>query len=82
MNTLLRLGAVAGAALALLALGDTSTDAGTVDADATADGHFLYVQTGATGGIDGFRIARDGALTAVGSVLVPDAAGAEGIVAI
>jgi 6-phosphogluconolactonase (cycloisomerase 2 family) len=66
----------------LAALGNTSTNAGTVDADATADGHFLYVQTGAAGGIDGFRIARDGALTAVGSVVVPDAVGAEGIVAI
>jgi 6-phosphogluconolactonase (cycloisomerase 2 family) len=66
----------------LTALGDTSTNAGTVDADATDDGHFLYVQTGAAGRIDGFRIASGGALTAVGSVLVPDAGGAEGIVAI
>jgi 6-phosphogluconolactonase (cycloisomerase 2 family) len=66
----------------LTSLGDTSTDAGTVDADVTADGHFLYVQTGAAGGIDGFRIASDGTLTTVGSVLVPDAVGAEGIVAI
>jgi 6-phosphogluconolactonase (cycloisomerase 2 family) len=66
----------------LAALGNTSTNAGTVDADATDDGHYLYVQTGAAGGIDGFRIAHDGALTAVGTVLVPDAVGAEGIVAI
>ena len=55
---------------------------GTVDADATDDGKFLYVQTGAAGGIDGFRISRGGTLTAVGSVLVPDAVGAEGIIAI
>jgi 6-phosphogluconolactonase (cycloisomerase 2 family) len=66
----------------LTALGNTSTDPGTVDADATADGRFVYVQTGAAGRIDGFRISRDGALTAVGSVLVPDAVGAEGVVAL
>ena len=60
---------------------DTPTDPGTVDADFTRDGSFLYVQTGATGRVDAFRVHEDGILTAVGSVLVPDAAGGEGIVA-
>jgi 6-phosphogluconolactonase (cycloisomerase 2 family) len=60
---------------------DTGTDAGTVDADFTPDGSYLYVQTGATGRIDAFGVSADGHLTPVGSVLVPDAAGAEGIVA-
>jgi len=57
----------------------TPTDAGTVDAAATADGRFLYVQTGAKGIVDEFRIGGDGALTAIGKVRVPHAAGGEGI---
>jgi 6-phosphogluconolactonase (cycloisomerase 2 family) len=65
----------------LTALGNTATDAGTVDATATADGRFLYVQAGAAGIIDGYRIAADGTLTPVGSVTVPHAVGAEGIAA-
>jgi 6-phosphogluconolactonase (cycloisomerase 2 family) len=60
---------------------DTATDAGTVDADFTPDGSYLYVQTGATGRVDSFGVSANGQLTPVGSVLVPDAAGAEGIVA-
>jgi 6-phosphogluconolactonase (cycloisomerase 2 family) len=67
---------------ALTLLGTTPTDAGTVDAAATPDGAFLYVQTGAQGNVDGFRINGDGSLTAVGSVTVPGAAGGEGIVAL
>jgi 6-phosphogluconolactonase (cycloisomerase 2 family) len=47
----------------------------------TPDGHFLYVQTGAAGNIDSFRINDDGSLTATGSLTVSDAAGAEGIAA-
>jgi hypothetical protein len=70
-----------GAGGALTALGNTHTHAGTVDAAVTPDGRFLYVQTGATGTVDEFRVARDGSLTNVGSVLVPGAAGGEGIVA-
>jgi hypothetical protein len=70
-----------GAGGALTALGNTHTDAGTVDAAVTSDGRFLYVQTGATGTVDEFRVGRDGSLTSVGSVLVPGAAGGEGIVA-
>jgi DNA-binding beta-propeller fold protein YncE len=60
-------------------LGDTGTDAGTIDAAATPNGHYLYVQTGAAGIVDEFAIGADGSLTAIGSVTVPDAAGAEGI---
>ncbi len=66
----------------LTALGNTATDAGTVDADVTADGHFLYVQTGAAGIVDGFHVHPDGSLTPAGSVTVPGAVGGEGIVAL
>jgi 6-phosphogluconolactonase (cycloisomerase 2 family) len=62
-------------------LGTTSTDPGTVDASATTDGLFLYVQTGAKGIVDGFRVNRDGSLTPIGTVTVPGAVGGEGIVA-
>ena len=62
-------------------LGGTPTDPGTVDASATADGRYLYVQTGGNGLVDGFRVGVDGRLTPEGSVTVPGAAGGEGIVA-
>jgi 6-phosphogluconolactonase (cycloisomerase 2 family) len=62
-------------------LGSTPTDTGTVDASATADGRYLYVQTGGSGIVDGFRVGVDGRLTPEGSVTVPGAAGGEGIVA-
>ncbi len=65
----------------LAALGNTPTDMGTVDAAITGDGHFLYVQTGKAGIVDAFSIGAGGALTAVGSVVVPGAVGGEGIVA-
>lgn len=65
----------------LTLLGETGTDPGTVDAAASADGHYLYVQTGGTGTVDEFRVAGNGSLTAIGSTLVPGAAGGEGIVA-
>lgn len=74
------IGVGAGGTLSLL--GNTTTDAGAVDAAATSDGGFLYVQAGGPGNVDGFRIGGNGSLTAVGSVTVPGAAGAEGIVAI
>ncbi len=57
----------------------TSTDGGTVDAAPTADGRFLYVQTGAAGIVDEFRVGFGGTLTQIGSVTVPNAAGGEGI---
>jgi DNA-binding beta-propeller fold protein YncE len=65
---------------ALTALGNTATGRGTVDAAASPDGRFLYVQTGAAGMVDAFRIGHDGTLTKVDSVTVPNAAGGEGIV--
>lgn len=68
-----------GSGLALFST--TSTDNGTVDAAASGDGRFLYVQTGAAGILDEFAIAGDGALTEIGSVTVPGAVGGEGIVA-
>ncbi|HVX47206.1 MAG TPA: hypothetical protein VHC49_25165, partial [Mycobacteriales bacterium] len=58
----------------------TATDAGTVDA--AAAGGYLYVQAGGAGIVDAYRIGASGALTKTGSVTVPDAAGAEGIVAL
>jgi 6-phosphogluconolactonase (cycloisomerase 2 family) len=65
----------------LTLLGQTSTDPGTVDATATPDGQFLYVQAGATGIVDEFSVGTDGSLTSVGSVTVAGAAGGEGIAA-
>jgi 6-phosphogluconolactonase (cycloisomerase 2 family) len=63
------------------ALGNTTTDAGTVDSAASPDGQFLYVQTGAAGIVDEFGIRSDGSLQSLGSVTVPGGAGGEGIVA-
>jgi 6-phosphogluconolactonase (cycloisomerase 2 family) len=60
----------------------TGTDNGTVDSATTPDGQFLYVQTGATGTVDLFRVGTNGSLTSIGSVLVPNAVGGEGIVAL
>ncbi|WP_406124039.1 lactonase family protein [Streptomyces sp. NBC_00989] len=65
----------------LTALGNTATDAGTVDAAASSDGRYLYVQTGVKGVVDEFRVGANGSLTAIGSVVVPGAVGGEGIVA-
>jgi hypothetical protein len=66
---------------ALTALGNTATDAGTVDAAVSGDGGFLYVQTGKAGIVDAFRIGAGGSLTAIGGVVVPGAIGGEGIAA-
>ena len=65
----------------LVALGNTPTDPGTVDAAVAGDGNFLYVQTGKAGIVDAFRIGAGGSLTAVGSVVVPNGIGGEGIAA-
>jgi 6-phosphogluconolactonase (cycloisomerase 2 family) len=65
----------------LTALGNTATDSGTVDAAASANGHYLYVQTGGNGIVDEYTIAADGTLTSLGSVTVPGGAGGEGIIA-
>jgi 6-phosphogluconolactonase (cycloisomerase 2 family) len=62
-----------------VSLGNTATDAGTVDA--IASGGFLYVRAGAKGIVDEYRISASGALTEIGSVTVTGAAGGEGIAA-
>ncbi len=69
----------AGGQLALL--GATATDPGTVDASASSDGRFLYVQTGALGIVDELDVNPNGSLTEIGAVTVPGAVGGEGIVA-
>src|SRR5262249_39836940 len=65
----------------LTSAGATGADGGTVDASGSSDGRFLYVETGAAGVLDEFRVHGDGSLTRLGSVTVPDAVGAEGIAA-
>jgi 6-phosphogluconolactonase (cycloisomerase 2 family) len=64
----------------LTALGNTTTDPGTVDSAISSDGSFLYAQTGANGIVDEYHINSDGSLSAIGSVAVPGSAGGEGIV--
>jgi 6-phosphogluconolactonase (cycloisomerase 2 family) len=66
---------------ALSPIARTPTRPGTVDAAASPDGRFIYVQTGADGGVDTFRVAPDGTLSPVQSVTVPGAVGGEGIAA-
>jgi 6-phosphogluconolactonase (cycloisomerase 2 family) len=66
---------------ALTALGNTATDPGTVDAAASPNGRFLYVQTGGNGIVDEYKIGSNGSLTPIGSVTVPGGAGGEGIAA-
>jgi hypothetical protein len=66
----------------LTLLGNTGTDPGTVDGAISGDGQFLYVQTGGNGIVDEFALGAGGTLTPVGSVLVPNAVGGEGIVAL
>lgn len=61
--------------------GTTATGPGTVDATVSGDGRYLYVQAGATGAVDEFRVNPGGSLTAIGSVTVPGAVGGEGIAA-
>jgi len=69
------------AAGTLTLLGAPKTDAGTVDATASGDGQYLYVQAGGPGNVDAFRRGPGGTLTETGSVTVPEAVGGEGIVA-
>lgn len=63
----------------LSSLGNTTTAAGSVDAATSADGHHLYVQTGAAGTVVSFRIGGNGSLARTGSTTVPGAVGGEGI---
>lgn len=65
----------------LAAVGQTATDPGTVDAAASSDGRFLYVQSGKAGVVDEDQVGADGSLTRVGSITVPSATGGEGIAA-
>ncbi len=65
----------------LTLLGATPTDPGTVDGSVSSDGHFFFAQTGGKGIVDEFQISSNGSLTELGSVLVPGAAGGEGIAA-
>jgi 6-phosphogluconolactonase (cycloisomerase 2 family) len=67
---------------ALTLTGETATDAGTVDAAASPDQQFLYVQTGGKGVVDEYQVGPAGTLTAIGSVAVPGAVGGEGIAAL
>ncbi len=71
----------AGSGGQLTALGNTPTDAGTVDAASTPYGRFLYVQAGGPGAVDEFAVGHGGSLARIGSVTVAGAAGGEGIVA-
>jgi 6-phosphogluconolactonase (cycloisomerase 2 family) len=66
----------------LTLLGTTGTDPGTVDAAGSPDGQNLYVQTGGNGVIDAFQVTSSGALTPIGSVVLPGGTGGEGIVAL
>jgi len=50
----------------LLAAVAAATNMGPIDQ--TVSGRYLYVQTGAAGTVDGFRINGDGSLTSIGSV--------------
>ena len=59
--------------------GSTPTDAGTVDPAVSADGRYLYVETGAAGIVDEYAVHTDGGLTKIGSATVANATGAEGI---
>ena len=64
----------------LTSLGHTATDPGTVDAAASPDGRDVYVQTGARGVVDEFRVNPNGSLTEIDSATVPGGIGGEGIV--
>jgi DNA-binding beta-propeller fold protein YncE len=57
-----------------------STGGGPIDLAASSDGQYLYVESGATGTVDEFRVNSDGTLVAIG--VVAAAHGLEGIVAI
>ena len=61
----------------LTALGNTGADAGTVDG--VSAGANLYVQGGLEGTVDEFDVTPTGALEPIGSLVVPGAAGGEGI---
>jgi hypothetical protein len=51
-----------------------------VDASASGNGRYFYVQTGGNGVVDEFYIGANGSLAALGSVAVAGAVGVEDIV--
>jgi hypothetical protein len=57
-----------------------TTDAGSIDLTASADGKYLYAEAGIAGAVDEFRINPDGSLNPLGSV-ADLGAGIEGIAA-
>ena len=57
------------------------TDKGTTDLAVSADGSYLYADTGAAGIVDLFSINSDGTLNPLTPVVVPGGANLEGIVA-
>jgi 6-phosphogluconolactonase (cycloisomerase 2 family) len=61
----------------LTLLGNTPTHPGTVDG--ASAGRDLYVQGGLEGTVDEFSVTPTGGLESIGSLLVPGAAGGEGI---
>lgn len=63
----------------LTALGNTPTDAGTEDPVVSADGNYLYDQTGTSGIVDEFAVGGNGSLTKIGSVTVPGDVGGQGL---
>ncbi len=60
-------------------LGETSTDPGPIDLAATPDGSFLYVETGASGIVDGFAVSGKGPLVFTGSSVAPELPGHSGL---
>lgn len=58
-----------------------STDAGPIDLAGSANGQFLYVETGGAGAVDEFSVNSDGTLTSIGSITGLSGTGIEGIVA-
>jgi len=62
-------------------LGNTEAGHGTVDATVAGGGHFLYVQAGAEGLVDEYRIESTGTPVPIGTLTVPGGAGGEGIAA-
>ena len=68
----------------LTLLGNTETHPGTVDGASAGDFLYVqgvYVQGGKEGTVDEFKVRADGSLENLGSLIVPGAAGGEGIVA-
>ncbi len=70
-----------GGVASLVAADAGSTDAGPIDAAASSDGAFLYVEAGGAGTVDEFAVTSSGTLTSIGSATGLSGTGIEGIVA-